>query len=278
MQHPKSSARSKTTWIDVDGGRLYVEQAGEGIPLLLMHGWTLDHRMFELQAPRISDCFHVISYDRRGFGRSRALPDLKLELDDIDRIADALSLDTMHLLGMSQGARLALRYAVTRPQRIRSLVLQGAVVDGLSVDEPGRERIPFDEYAELARSGKIDVVRKRWLEHPMMALAPRHKRARRLLEKIVNEYTGADLVVFSPESYAFPLNVLNRLSEFRAPTLLLTGVYELASRRAHAQKLLETIPGSREIIFDQSGHLANLTEPDLYNEQGPPFLYPRRQF
>ena len=122
-------------WIDVDGGRLFLRHEGEGVPLLLMHGWTLDQRMFQPQVPRLSERFHVISFDRRGFGRSDATPDLDLELDDLDRIADALSLDTLHLLGMSQGGRLAMRYAVTRPQRLRSLVLQGAVVDGLDIPD-----------------------------------------------------------------------------------------------------------------------------------------------
>ena len=258
---------NKTMWIKVNGGKLYLRQAGEGSPLLLMHGWALDLRMFEPQIPRLSECFHVISYDRRGFGQSSAAPDLHLELDDVDRIADALSLDTIHLLGMSQGARLALRYAVTRPQRLRSLILQGAVVDGLVVDEPENERIPFAEYAELIRTGKTDIMRQRWLRHPLMNLDPRHETVRRLLDEILDSYKGADMMNFSADRFAFSLDVLGKLAEFAAPTLLLTGANEISRLRAHAQKLLEIIPDSREIVFEHSGHLSNLTEPDLYNEQ-----------
>ncbi len=244
-----------------------MEQEGKGSPLLLMHGWTLDHTMFRPQIPRLGDCFRVIAYDRRGFGQSQAAPDLGLELDDIEKIAGALSLDTLHLLGMSQGARIALRYAVTKPQRIRSLVLHGAAVDGLTVNEPESERIPFAEYAELARAGKMDVVRERWLEHPIMKLDPRHEGAKHLLDEILNRYTGADLLGYSPESFAFPQDVIGRLSKFHAPTLVLTGAHEVMSRRTYARKLLEIIPDSREFIFEHSGHLSNLTEQDLYNEQ-----------
>ena len=254
-------------WIDVSGGRLYLKQAGEGTPLLLMHGWTLDHRMFEPQLPSLSERFRVISYDRRGFGRSKLPPDLDLELDDVDRIADALSLGTLHLLGMSQGGRLALRYAVTRPQRLRSLVLQGAVVDGLDIAGPERENIPFFDYAELVRAGKIDEMRRRWLKHPILALGSGHDNKQRLLNEIVGDYSGADLLDFSPDKFSTSLDVLGELARFYAPTLILTGAQETVRLRAHAKKLLEIISDSREVILEHSGHMSNLTEPALYNEQ-----------
>ena len=254
-------------WIDVTGGRLYLEQAGEGSPLLLMHGWTLDHRMFEPQVPRLSEHFRVISFDRRGFGRSEASPDLGLELDDLDRIADAMSLHTLHLLGMSQGGRLALRYAVTRPQRLRSLVLQGAVVDGVDVDGPDHERIPFLEYADLVRAGKIDTMRRRWLGHPVLALGPGHDNEQRLMNDILDDYTGADLLGFEPDRLATSLDVLGKLTAFQAPTLILTGALETVRLKVCAKKLLEVIPDSREVILERSGHMSNLSEPELYNEQ-----------
>ena len=244
---------------------MFLQHEGEGAPLLLMHGWTLDRRMFEPQVSRLSKFFRVITYDRRGFGRSQAPPGLRLELDDLDRIADALSLGPMHLLGMSQGARLALRYAVTRPQRLRSLLLQGAVADGLSVVEYENEQVPLAEYAELVRNGRLDELRRRWLEHPLMSLRPGNEAARRLVNEILGDYTGADLLDFSPDSYAFSQDVPGQLALLQTPTLLLTGAGETRRLRAYAQKLLEIIPDCREVVFDHSGHLSNLTEPDLYN-------------
>ena len=254
-------------WVEVSGGRLYLQQQGVGAPLVLMHGWTLDHRMFEPQVSHLSEHFHVITYDRRGFGRSTMPPDLGPELDDLDCIADALSLDTLHLLGMSQGGRLALRYAVSRPQRLRSLILQGAVVDGLAADGPERENVPFFEYAELARSGQLEVMRQRWSQHPLLALRPELDEAKRLLDDILNDYSGADLLNFSPEMFATSLDVQGELARLQVPTLILTGALETVRLRAHAKKLLELIPDSREVVFAHSGHLSNMSEPALYNEQ-----------
>lgn len=244
---------------------MFVEQSGKGTSLVFVHGWPLDHRVFGLQLRHLSQHFHVVTFDRRGFGRSEAPANLSQELDDMDRILESLSVGRVHLLGMSQGGRIALRFAVTRPGRLRSLILQGAVVDGLEVADADLERIPLEDYAQLVRTGRIDELRQRWKDHPMMAIDARHPSVRKLLHDIISTYTGADLVDFSASRYAFPLSVADELPRLSAPTLLLTGAYETETRRAHARKLLELVPDIKEIVFEHSGHMCNLTEPELYN-------------
>lgn len=249
-------------WVDVEGGRLYVESTGSGTPLLLVHGWPLDHRLFEPQVRQLADRHQVVTFDRRGFGISQARPDLRLEVDDIARIIDALSLGPVHLLGMSQGARIALRFALTRRQLICSLLLQGPAVDGFEAHEAPGERIPIEEYARLARAGRLDEVRRRWGAHPMMALDDAAGDARKLLKDIMQDYRGADLLA-PPAAAAMPL--LDEARAFRRPCLLLTGADETAARRAHAQKLLELMPNCRQVTLKRSGHLSHLTEPGAYN-------------
>ncbi|MGH8165591.1 MAG: alpha/beta fold hydrolase [Woeseiaceae bacterium] len=256
-------------WVDVDGGRLHLETAGHGSrpgsAILLLHGWPLDHRIFAPQIRYLKRSFRVVAFDRRGFGRSEAPPDLCLELDDIDRILDALGLEAVHLLGMSQGARIALRFAVMRAGRIRSMILQAPVIDGIALDESSTERIPMGEFAMLARAGRLGEVRSHWLEHPMMALDAKHARLRREVEEIVAGYQGKDLLDYSPKRQTFPHDVLESLSRLDKAFLILTGAHDTAVRREHARRLLEAIPRSREIVFLQSGHLSNLTEPKAYN-------------
>jgi pimeloyl-ACP methyl ester carboxylesterase len=188
-----------------------------------------------------------------------------LELDDIDNLLDALDLESAHILGMSQGGRIALRYAATRPDRVRSLILQGAVVDGLEVDEHPEERIPIEEFADLARAGQLDQVISRWLSHPMMRLPGSDEDALSLINDILGDYTGSDLVSFDPDSYAFSTDVLEQISAFERPVLIVTGAQETATRHAHAAALLRRLPDCKEVVLLNSGHLANLTEPVEYN-------------
>jgi pimeloyl-ACP methyl ester carboxylesterase len=254
-------------WLDVDGGRLKLHTSGSGAPFLLLHGWPLDHRIFEPQVRHLERSFRVTVFDRRGFGESKAPPDLTRELDDIDSILDALEIETVHLLGMSQGARIALRYSVTRPARIRSLILQAPVVDGLLLDQTDNERIPIEDFADLARDGRLDEVRRRWLAHPMMSLNQGQERLRRDIEQIVNAYQGRDLLAYSPANLTVPYDVLAQLSGFEKPCLILTGEHETATRREHARRLREVLPRAREIVFRHSGHLSNLLEPETYNRE-----------
>lgn len=253
------------SWVEVEGGRLWLTQEGAGAPLALMHGWTVDHRMFEPQITPLAGRFRVIAYDRRGFGRSQAPPGLALELDDLDRIAAALSLETFHLLGMSQGARLALRYAATRRRRLRSLVLQGGAADGVVVPEAANERAPFDEFAALVRAGEMEEMRKRWAAHPLLAADRARPQVRPLLDRMLADYDGADLLDYSPAHLAFDQDVPRLLAKFDAPALLLSGALEVAGRREHARRLLEIIPNSREVVLAGGGHFCNMAEPDAYN-------------
>lgn len=256
-----------TMRVDVDGGRLHLETTGRGPPLLLLHGWSLDRRIFAPQVRYLGRSFRVIAFDRRGFGRSEAPPGLDRELDDIDSILEALELETTHLLGMSQGARIALRFAVTRPGRLRSLILQAPVSDGIALDESAAERIPMEEFALLARAGRMDEVRRRWLEHPMMALGGGHPRMRRRIEAIVADYAGRDLLDYPAGGQAFSHDVPGSLARLDTPCLILTGAHDTAPRREQARKLLEAMPHAREIVFRHSGHLSNLTEARAYNRR-----------
>lgn len=254
-------------WVAVEGGELYVESSGTGSALLMVHGWPLDHRLFEPQVETLARVWRVVTFDRRGFGASSAPPDLGLEVDDIIAILEALALDSIHLLGMSQGARIALRFAATCPDRLRSLLLQGPAIDGFAAPASGPERIPLDEFARLTRAGGIDEVRRQWLAHPMMRLdqSPAHERAR--LETMMAGYEGADLLADPAATTPFTVDVPAALRSLRAPCLLLTGASETAARRAHARRLLDLLPDCREVVFRKSGHLSNLSEPASYNRQ-----------
>ncbi len=252
--------------IDVGDGTLHAVEAGDGPPLVMVHGWPLDHRMFDRQIDALAWRFRCVAIDRRGFGRSTAPPDMRRELDDLDRVLDALGLSRVHMFGVSQGGRIALRYAATRPQRLRSLLLQGAVVDGLDIAEPEAERVPVAEYAGLATAGRLNAVKSAWLAHPMMQLPEGHARERALLDLIVAGYGGADLRAYDPAHYAFDIDVLASLAASALPVLLLTGAKETGARKAHAAAIRKRVLNCREVVFENGGHLSNLSEPDALNE------------
>jgi pimeloyl-ACP methyl ester carboxylesterase len=125
--------RPETGFADVNGTRLYYEVAGSGAPLVLMHGFSLDTRMWEPQWEPLLQRHQVLRYDLRGFGRSappRGAPYLHHE--DLKALLDRLGIVSPALLGHSTGGSVALDFAVSYPDATRALVLFGSIAGGFA--------------------------------------------------------------------------------------------------------------------------------------------------
>ena len=92
------SARSQTGRVKVDGAELYYEAQGTGAPVILIHGWSLNLRMWDLQVPDLRRHYKVIRYDRRGFGKSTGDEDFSKDVADLGALIDSLHLDNVHLV------------------------------------------------------------------------------------------------------------------------------------------------------------------------------------
>src|SRR5215211_7057477 len=110
----------------INGETLNYEVSGVGAPLVLIHGWSLNLRMWDPQVASLSGRFRVIRYDRRGFGRSSGSEDISWDAADLNALLDHLGVTKGHVVGMSQGARVALQFARSYPDRVSSLILHSA--------------------------------------------------------------------------------------------------------------------------------------------------------
>lgn len=136
------------------------ELAGEGPPLVLIHGWTHDLRSWDLQATALQPHFTVLRYDRRGWGGSGGHPDITLDPVDLDRLMEALELESAFVVGHSQGADVALRLALAHPERIAALGLYGSPPPaGFGVPFTGPDALPSPpEMASIVREGGVDSL------------------------------------------------------------------------------------------------------------------------
>ncbi|EED32112.1 3-oxoadipate enol-lactone hydrolase [gamma proteobacterium NOR5-3] len=269
------SPESQWSWTSTDiqnpedGAAIRLHECGSGEVLLLVHGWTLDYSSFDSQLP-LAEHYRLVTYDRRGFGESAAAPNLGAEPGDIDTIIDSLGVERVHLLGVSQGARIALRYAAAKPERLLSLILQGAVVDGYTAPVEDEGAIPLGHYAELVAQGKLSQMQDEWLAHPLMSSDTLDDRQRAALEHSVRGYGGQDLL--SAPSGPAPPAILKQLANMATPTLIITGERETDARKAHAQQLRLSMPNAREMTLPRCGHLSNLSRADAYNTITKRFL------
>ena len=105
--------------------RLRFRDEGEGMPVVFIHGWSVDLDVWEPQSAALAHSMRVIRLDRRGFGLSGGTPSLEADCGDLRELLDRLQLRQAVLVGASQGARVALAFALRFPERVTGIVLDG---------------------------------------------------------------------------------------------------------------------------------------------------------
>lgn len=248
-------------WLELPGARLRYRDSGDGPALVLVHGWTLDLEMWEPQAASLSGELRVLRLDRRGFGLSEGEPSLLGDVEDLAALCAARALHRPVLLGMSQGARVALACALAHQAGIAGLVLDGAP-DLLA----GDRLEPATPAAQMrARHADPATVKAEWRRHPLMRLHGGDAAAAALLDRILARYPGRDL---RPTAAAgsLPPPDPSRLGRLAMPVLLVNGALDDPARIDAARRLCATLPDARHVLIEGAGHLANLDRPDVYNQ------------
>ncbi|WP_114950934.1 alpha/beta fold hydrolase [Sphingosinicella terrae] len=250
----------RTREIPVPGGAIALEEAGEGPPILLLHGWAMDRRVWAPQIEGLADRHRPIAIDRRGFGRSTAPPDIAREMDDLVEVRRALGLGPMVVVGLSQGGRVALRFALDHPESVLALVLVGAPLDGFAPGPRGEEAIPLSSYAALAQAGRIDRVRALWRRHPLMR--GEAGEARRALDVMLEAYEGRDLAAGAAHELR---PIVADLEAVYAPVLVVTGERDTPWRQLAGDALAYGLPHGRRARIAGAGHVCSLSQAAVFN-------------
>jgi 3-oxoadipate enol-lactonase len=252
-------------FVVVDGIRLRFRDEGRGPAVLLVHGWTLDLEMWDPQVRALRDAFRLIRLDRRGHGLSGGIPHPDRDVEDLAALCQHLGLTRVALLGMSQGVRAVLGFAAGAPERVHALILDGPP----PLDSASDPEVPLDRYAALVRTHGIEAFRREWACQPLMQLRTRNREARALLAAMIARYRGDDLR--HPPSRAERGRRV-RWQSLSAPTLVVSGEYDLASRQRAARQLTARLSRAELAEIPRTGHLPNLDSPDAYNKLCREFL------
>lgn len=258
--------------------RLYYQTGGQGVPVVFLHGFGLDARMWEPQVEPLAQSFRVIRYDLRGYGRS-SLPvtwfrgegrvEPYAQTDDLLELLHHLEALPAHLVGLSMGGQLALRFALTHPQAVRSLVLADSALDGYRWSVAWQER--WRGILEAARAGDLEEAKRRWLHHPLFAPALERPPVAASLTLQIGGYSGWHWVHRDPDRVPSP-PALKRLEQVAQPALVVVGERDLPDFQAIADILAGGLPDSRKVVIPEAGHMVNLEAPDPFNREVLGFL------
>ena len=254
--------------IEVNGTRLFYETAGSGEPLILVHGFSVDTRMWDDQFELLAKNYQVIRYDMRGFGQS-ALPEEKPYDPCVDllELMKYLGIAKATVVGLSLGGWVAIDFAVAYPERVTTLVCADAALMGFEWGNGRPSTLPV----EVAQTRGIEAAKQYWMGSPLFSAAIRHPRVLRRLDEMVNTYSGWHWIHENPQILADEPTIYN-LKNINCPTLVLVGEHDTEDFREIADILAREIPDSEYFLIEDAGHMSNMENPKRFNELLTDFL------
>jgi 2-succinyl-6-hydroxy-2,4-cyclohexadiene-1-carboxylate synthase len=258
--------------LTVNSVEYFVQQTGQGSPLVLLHGFTGSSQNWQ---PFMSDWaarHQVIAIDLLGHGRSQCPPDpqryhIEQAAADLVVILAQLDLGTIDLLGYSMGGRLALATAVAAPARINTLILESAS-PGLETAAERHERCQRDQQlADFIEHEGIAAFVDYWEQVPLFASQqklPADVQARLRQQRLLNRSEGLANSLRGMGTGQQP-SYWSSLADLTMPVLLLTG--ELDHKFvAINQRMSHLLPNAMLNIVPDAGHTIHLERPLLFGQ------------
>lgn len=248
--------------VDTGEVKLFVQQAGEGEPLILLHGLGMSSALWINQTPMFSRHFHTVAVDLRGFGQS-SRPDrpggyaIDILAEDIAVLIERLKLGRCHVLGTSMGGFIAQALALAHPGLCRSLVLchtaprMSIPPDVLARRVEALGTMPLEEYAEIVIEQACSADASQELRSWIAGLIARNDK--RAYTQVMTEGLR-------------DFDVGAQIGKIGIPTLVITGEHDRVLPGEGGEEIARLIPGAMLVEMEGVGHLGYAERPAEFNE------------
>jgi pimeloyl-ACP methyl ester carboxylesterase len=248
----------------VGGCSIAYREAGNGAPVVLLHGFLCDSRCWRGQLSGLRDQFRVVAWDAPGAGLSADPREPFSTADYATALAgffDRIGIDSAHVIGLSWGGILAQEFYRLFPERVRRLVLADTYAGWRgSLSEPvWKERL-----ATCLRDANSppDTLIARYAPDMFTGDAPAALR-----EELAAILSGFHPVGFRLMSLSSAeMDTRDLLPRIDVPTLLLWGDADRRSPMHIAEQFRDAIPGAELAVIPNAGHISNMEQPDIFNE------------
>ncbi len=248
-----------------DGVTISYSDEGVGRAVVLLHGHTLDRRVWLPVLGLLGDAgMRVLRPDLRGHGRS-SRPDAGYHVShhaaDIIAVLEDAAIRRAVTVGFSFGGAVALELALGHPDRVRGLGLVAPVMP----DRPFEPAF-MDNLREVARvirsEGVAAAMAGPWATSPLFEHSFRQPGVREAVAAIVRDFPGAEFLATERDRVDRDRTAPERLAEIAAPTRVMVGEREMPGFRAFADEAAAGIPSAELEVVPDGGHLLPLEAPD----------------
>ncbi len=277
-----------------DNARIYYEDVGQGEPIITIHGLSEDCNYWSDTGitAKLAERYQVVSMDMRGHGRTVVDSEPKgYDADtmraDFDALADYLSIDKFHLLSHATGGMVAVRYGMTRSERLLSLML----TDTGSETLPKMPGIETEEDRERARQAAEQAAREAttrppptfaerkaaWRANPgpftfKMAEHPDSDNMFAIMDGFYQRRVSQEaLAKFMRTFYTDPDPRVEELRQVKCPTLVLLGEFDIVFIKP-SELMAQEIPDVRHTVISGIGHMTAIEHPERTIKERLDFL------
>ncbi len=238
---------------------------GTGRPVVLLHGHTLDRRVWLPVVPHLLKAgLRVIRPDLRGHGRSTR-PDSGYHVShhstDVVALLDAVGVDSAAVVGFSFGGGVALEMAVTQRARISAMGLVAPVMPDRPFEPAFMENLR-DVARTIRSEGIAEAMAGPWASSPLFAHSFTKDGIREAVAAIVAGFPGAEFLATERDHIDRDWKLPDRLAEISTPTAVMVGEMEMPGFSAFAEEAAGGIPGATLEVVPDCGHLLPLEAPD----------------
>lgn len=267
----------KAGYVNVGNGYLYYEEAGEGTPLIFVHGHSLDCRMWDGQFYVFARNYRTIRYDLRGYGKSSPQSEdyQFTHVEDLVALMDSLHIDKAHIVGLSLGGYIGTDMLGWFPERMLSAVLSSGNLrksKGPSQPMTSDEAALRDKEISTLKTKGVDVMKKEWFEGLVASGGTLRDSIREPLWKMINDW-DAWQPLHKEVRVTAGMDAFEELKKKRpeVPVLILEGRSE-NNRFPEHPEILDYLPNAKMMIIDDCGHMLNMERPKEFNDVIEEFL------
>lgn len=259
-------------YADVNGTRLYYEAAGAGHPLVLIHGYTLDSRMWDDQFDTLSQKYRVIRYDLRGFGKSACpSPGQKYcHTEDLKALLGYLKVSQSYVMGLSMGGGIAVEFTLEHPEMAQALIPVDSILGGFSYSD--EFSAIFNELLTKFSEEGLGPAKKVWMGCQLFKPIFELPEAASQLSTMVSDYSGWHWSTNSDAMQSITPAAIERLGEIDVPVLVVVGGRDMSDLLNIARVMERDIPDARLAVLEGVGHMSNMEDPGSFNREVLSFL------
>jgi len=261
-------------YVPVDGGKLYYEERGKGEALILLHGNTLDTRMWDGQFKEFARHYRTVRFDFRGYGKS-SLPIEGQQFtyaDDLLVLMDSLKIEKAHIVGLSMGSFVASEMLAICPERMLSATLAVGLIKtypGPSTPADSAEIAKKRADIEAVKAYGVEQKKKDWYNSLLESAGSGRDRLAKPLWKQINDWSAWQwLHVECRTLYAKDAADIFYSHTYEVPTLILRDRH---SDGKHPS-MMKQLPNSEFKVMEDCGHMMNMEQPKLFNRTVLEFL------